>query len=246
MSSEEYEVEAIVDHKVFNKSHRKKRLFKYLIKWLNYDDEDNTWERSDNLNCEDIVEKYWEAIPDQHPDKIVYKESLSSPKPMVIENDDSSSEGIVESEALTATINGVPEKRPVGDDSQSEDKRPRSTIYFEQQEEPAALKAKKIKLVLNESDSSTVVESSNKEKSEDENEQIVFDDSFGLDRENWEQDACKIEYIGREVEGSPLFCLLKWTDGIRSMHPLTQVRQRCPQLLIDRFVDMIQETRNSK
>ena len=41
-------------------------------------------------------------------------------------------------------------------------------------------------------------------------EEIIFDETFGSDREDWQKMASKIEYIGREVEGSPLFCLLKW------------------------------------
>merc|ERR1712106_653936 len=50
----EYEVEKILDHKYDD------GVVQYLVKWKNWNnDEDNTWEPSDNLvGSEKIIEKY--------------------------------------------------------------------------------------------------------------------------------------------------------------------------------------------
>ena len=47
-----YEVE-----KVLNKRKRGGRVH-YLVKWLGYDDEDNTWEPEDNLDCDEKIEEF--------------------------------------------------------------------------------------------------------------------------------------------------------------------------------------------
>jgi hypothetical protein len=32
-------------------------------------------------------------------------------------------------------------------------------------------------------------------------------------------------------------------DGIRSMHPLQVIREKCPQLVIDAFIDIVSENK---
>ncbi|EFX82496.1 hypothetical protein DAPPUDRAFT_9024, partial [Daphnia pulex] len=46
---EEYIVEAIVDRR------SKNGHVEYLLKWIGYSDEDNTWEPQKNLNCTDLM-----------------------------------------------------------------------------------------------------------------------------------------------------------------------------------------------
>jgi hypothetical protein len=52
----EFEVERILDH-------REREAIKsreYLVKWLGYNDSENTWEPSDNLaNCQERIQEYW-------------------------------------------------------------------------------------------------------------------------------------------------------------------------------------------
>lgn len=52
-----YEVERIVDHRTDYKGRRK-----FLLKWKGYDDSDNTWEKEEDLNCPELIEKYMKNL----------------------------------------------------------------------------------------------------------------------------------------------------------------------------------------
>lgn len=52
----EYNVESIVDKRV------KKDTVEYLIKWIGFPNNDNTWEPLEFLDCYDIISKYEEDI----------------------------------------------------------------------------------------------------------------------------------------------------------------------------------------
>ena len=58
----EYEVDRILDHK--DKSARSQGTTReYLVKWVGYGPEHNTWEPEVNLlNCQDSLKKYWATI----------------------------------------------------------------------------------------------------------------------------------------------------------------------------------------
>jgi hypothetical protein len=51
---EEYEVEAIHNHRCFGHSH----ALQYLIKWQGYSESDNTWEPADNVYTPDLLREY--------------------------------------------------------------------------------------------------------------------------------------------------------------------------------------------
>ncbi|CAG8441811.1 6480_t:CDS:2 [Ambispora leptoticha] len=59
----EYEVEMIMDHK------RKAGKMTYLIKWKGYSEDDMTWERAEDLFCEDLVNEYWERTNKEAQEK---------------------------------------------------------------------------------------------------------------------------------------------------------------------------------
>jgi len=51
---EEYEVEAVLNHRMFG--HR--RQVQYLIKWKGYPHSDNTWEPSENVHTDGLIKVY--------------------------------------------------------------------------------------------------------------------------------------------------------------------------------------------
>ncbi|CAO3573215.1 unnamed protein product [Mortierella alpina] len=50
----EFEVEKVVGHK------RERGVLSYFLKWKGYDVQDNTWEKADQVFCEDLVQAYWD------------------------------------------------------------------------------------------------------------------------------------------------------------------------------------------
>src|SRR5712672_1696558 len=59
---EEYEVEAVLNHRVFGR----RRQVQYLIKWKGYPHSDNTWEPSENVHADDLIRAYHKKRPLEH------------------------------------------------------------------------------------------------------------------------------------------------------------------------------------
>lgn len=50
----EYEVESVLDHKNI------RGVRHYLVKWVGYSNEENTWEPANGLeNCYEVINEYW-------------------------------------------------------------------------------------------------------------------------------------------------------------------------------------------
>src|SRR5882757_7190279 len=60
---EEYEVEAVLNHRMFGR----RRQVQYLIKWKGYPHSDNTWEPSENVHADNLIKAYhkWRPLEDK-------------------------------------------------------------------------------------------------------------------------------------------------------------------------------------
>ncbi|OBZ84388.1 hypothetical protein A0J61_07571 [Choanephora cucurbitarum] len=67
---------------------------------------------------------------------------------------------------------------------------------------------------------------------------VIFDEKYGISMD-WESLAEKIVFVGREIKDAPLYCTVLWKDGVKSVHPVDQVRRKRPDLLIDYFLRQI-------
>ncbi|KAI8095618.1 hypothetical protein BDF21DRAFT_11164 [Thamnidium elegans] len=77
LEEEEYEVEKIIGHKIVKVKNTK--TFKYYIKWLNYAETDNTWEKEEDVFAFDILAQYWSNLPKTDKDRVLF-ETLQSKK----------------------------------------------------------------------------------------------------------------------------------------------------------------------
>jgi hypothetical protein len=72
----EFEVEQILDHRDYEQI----KLREFLVKWLGYDDTENTWELEENLrHCKERIQDYWKRVQKVNPGKLLVWVSLKAP-----------------------------------------------------------------------------------------------------------------------------------------------------------------------
>src|SRR5712675_935110 len=72
---EEYEVEAVLNHRMFGR----RRQVQYLIKWKGYPHSDNTWEPSENVHADELINAYHKRRPLEHKKPRGTKARAASP-----------------------------------------------------------------------------------------------------------------------------------------------------------------------
>nr|XP_022905013.1 chromobox protein homolog 3-like [Onthophagus taurus] len=71
---EEYTVEKIIDKRV-----NANGTVEYLLKWIGYDDKDNTWEPVNHLDCPGLIEAFETERAKQDKERVKKRKSMSTP-----------------------------------------------------------------------------------------------------------------------------------------------------------------------
>ena len=78
-NEEEFTVEKILKKRVV------KGKVEYFLKWVGYGDEDNTWEPQENLDCQDLIEKYEKELEAREKKKA--EEASNKKQKRIVEED---------------------------------------------------------------------------------------------------------------------------------------------------------------
>ncbi|XP_060533025.1 chromobox protein homolog 1-like [Cylas formicarius] len=73
---EEYVVEKIIDCRI-----NKNGVKEYLLKWIGYDDKDNTWEPESNLDCPSLIKAFEADRAAKDAERSKKRKSTSTPTP---------------------------------------------------------------------------------------------------------------------------------------------------------------------
>lgn len=117
--------------------------------------------------------------------------------------DEEEKDEIIYSEEEEVAVTPPPQKR----------KRTSYSDYFLEQHEK---KKRRESFESNRSDSSLIdsvasVKSTSKETTDGDDDRIIFDENYGKEPPlDWQTLALKVEYIGKELPESPLYCTVKW------------------------------------
>ncbi|KAI7847162.1 hypothetical protein BDC45DRAFT_526913 [Circinella umbellata] len=210
----EYEVEKLVAHRRINQRGGSKVM--YLVKWKNYSDEDNTWEKEEDIFSQELIDAYWK----QQDEKKKGKRTAQTKKRSTLENDDDKN--------TTTTAPKSKQRRTLA--SSPNNKRRKISRQSSQNDN-------------NDSNSSNSYSSSSSSADEEEdvdmeNEQaqktpVITRDINVRPPEGYQwSDATVVSHIFIDTAGN-LLAKITWPNGEETFSSTNLVRATAPHLLLD-------------
>jgi hypothetical protein len=72
-----------------------------------------------------------------------------------------------------------------------------------------------------------------------EPDEVIDDPEYNNEYSDWQSIAREVSYIGQEFSGAPLYCVVAWNNGKKSLHPCSVVKNKCPKLVSCSFYHLI-------
>ncbi|KAF9916249.1 hypothetical protein BX616_004247 [Lobosporangium transversale] len=248
--AEEYEVERVDGHRRDSSG-----KLSFLLKWKGYSDKDSTWEKSENLSCEELIEAYWERYEAKggNRDDRYGKAPKTKGRPAQKRGAGTKANRVSTSPAAQQTRNLrrhsssslsrtslVPEEN--GSQAQEVGEN-LSGIGGDGSLTNSAPKKRKIEDVqegLQSRGGGNIVDESDKEakKIQYQGDESTSDNQEDNDNDweppttwtSWEEHVDYVQTV--EQSEKMMVVYLMWKNGKSSVHPVTDAHKKCPQKLI--------------
>ncbi|KAI8388777.1 uncharacterized protein BYT42DRAFT_642934 [Radiomyces spectabilis] len=226
---EVYEVQALLNHRM---SKLKPGIVEYLIKWENYDESWNTWEREYNIFSEDLIDKYWKKQRETRSDFIARHTPGTS-------NDDKGSDRSKRKDAKKKKSNRR-EKATQSENAKAQTEEKKAKRIPQEKASRGDTKRKTRSQVRTNDDVTQAIQV----KVKDDRTQAStpeYQIELPMDTPplnlSW-KDAKSVNHVYADADGV-LFAKVAWSNGTSTFIPTKILRHYCPVLLLRFYENLL-------
>ncbi|KAF9286055.1 hypothetical protein BGZ68_003290 [Mortierella alpina] len=258
----EYEVEKVVGHR------RDRGVLSYFIKWKGYGVQDNTWEKEDQVFCEDLVEAYWDRYTQAGGKKTDLKGM--DPKPQGVKRKAAGGRGGVASKESHEPL--LPEVPPIEHRDDDTEKSPSVTSPSKKARDGAnELPDEQGQAKKHKPEAHTSLEQADESQNEVQDEQdeeprkagkVSKDVKAKASKEgkagkagkasqeewppaswtSWEDEVDFVQTVERNKKKMRVY--LVWNNGKQTDHPIEDAHNKCPLKLIRFYEEHLKFTQS--
>ncbi|KAF9949355.1 hypothetical protein BGZ72_008853 [Mortierella alpina] len=256
----EFEVERVVGHK------RERAGLSYFIKWKGYGVQDNTWEKEDQVFCDDLVEAYWDRYTQAGGKKSDAKGM--DPKPQGIKRKAVGGRGGVASKETQEPL--LPEVPPMEHKNEEEQSTPVASPSKKKSRDGAdELSKEQGQAKRHKPEAATTLEQAQdqNEEQDDEDEEPRKAGNVSKDGKtskegkaagkagkaskeqwppaswtSWEDEVDFVQTVERNKKRMRVY--LVWNNGRQTDHPIEDAHSKCPLKLIRFYEEHLKFTQS--